>query len=119
MHTDYSSDKSGNSSDRSYNSGTGSESENNTEALTLACDADGKVLCTCGCKRRRTPRTVFRHLRSAHLRQKIAKKKSRSIDLEIPDTMDNPGAPEDNGEPAGQMREAEAEYQELPSESNE
>lgn len=44
------SDKSGNSSDRSYKSDTGSEFEKNTEALTLACDAGGKVLCACGYK---------------------------------------------------------------------
>ncbi|KAF8594554.1 hypothetical protein BDV93DRAFT_515685 [Ceratobasidium sp. AG-I] len=51
---------------------------------------------------------------NACLHQKRMKKSSRSIDLDIPDAVDNLGALEDDGGPNGQMHDAED--QELPAE---
>lgn len=105
MHTDrdsYSSDDSGNSSDISDNSGL------DNEDLTLACDADGKALCPCGCNRRRALRTIYQHLRNARLRRKLAKKRPRPLDFDEPDNIDGLEALQGQ---ASQIHEAEDDEQ--------
>ena len=113
----YSSDESGNSSVGSQKSGVISDSEYDTRARTLTCDADGKVLCTCGCECRRSPWTVYRHLRNARLRRRKTNKKSSSTSSNAPGDMDDLEMLENNGGADGQMHEAED--QELPGESDE
>ena len=105
----YSSDESGNSSDGNRTSGNISNSERNTWAGTLACDADGKLLCTCGCERRRPLPTVYRHLKNARLRRKLAKKRPASHSSNLSEAMDNSETHEDNTGLAGQMHEGEDE----------